>query len=257
VLERGALQRADAVLVLSQYSRSLIGEDHPSALSKVTVAGGGIDTEVFRPATDRVALRAGLGLSDDDLVLLTVRRLVARTGVGHLVDAFATIHAREPRTSLVVIGDGEDRTKLEARVHELGLRDSVRFLGRIEDEAVIRWYQASDLFVLPTIAYEGFGMSTAEALACGTPVVGTPVGATRELLAPLSPSLISASPAANDLAETVISQLPTLSGPRRSEAREYAAGQLSASAMVTRWLEAAHSIGAGTATHSRIKNVGH
>ncbi len=84
------------------------------------------------------------------------------------------------------------RPEVEAEVARLGLGDAVTLTGRIDDNALVRHYQAADLFALPTQAYEGFGMVTLEALACGTPVVGTPVGATPEIpVAPLDPALVS------------------------------------------------------------------
>ena len=76
-------------------------------------------------------------------------------------------------------------------------------VGRVSDEELQEWHRAADLFVLPTVAYEGFGLVTAEALASGTPVVGTPVGATPELLVPLDARLVSRGTDAPALAEAM------------------------------------------------------
>jgi glycosyltransferase involved in cell wall biosynthesis len=86
---------------------------------------------------------------------------------------------------------------------ELRVTNEVRFLGRVPEEELASLYGAADLFVLPTVAYEGFGMATVEALACGTPVVGTPVGATPELLRPLEGGLVAASATPGDLAAAI------------------------------------------------------
>ena len=77
------------------------------------------------------------------------------------------------------------RTRSSGRSAQLGLDKHVTFLGFVPDADLPRYYQAADVFVLPTRELEGFGLVTAEALACGTPVLGTPVGATPELLEPL------------------------------------------------------------------------
>jgi len=73
---------------------------------------------------------------------------------------------------------------------ELKLQDNVKFLGFIKEQDLVKYYQAADLFVLPTLAYEGFGLVTLEALACGTPVLGTPAGATPEILNKINKSYI-------------------------------------------------------------------
>lgn len=238
LLEHRSMDGASVVFVLSEFSRKLIATDHPRALRKVVVAGGGIDTHRFVPAADRPALRTELEIAPGEQVLLTVRRLVARTGVGVLLEAFAEIHRAAPETRLVVVGDGEDRVELEERVAELGLTESVRFCGRISDDEVLAWYQAADLFVLPTVAYEGFGMSTAESLACGTPVVGTPVGATPELLGPAEAGFLSESASSADLAEATTQALSNITPAHRLSAREYATAELSVEAMVARWIVA-------------------
>jgi glycosyltransferase involved in cell wall biosynthesis len=73
----------------------------------------------------------------------------------------------------------------------MGLAGHVRFVGHIPEADLPAYYQAADCFVLPTRALEGFGLVTVEALACGTPVLGTPVGATPEILVPLARELLT------------------------------------------------------------------
>src|SRR4029453_1030634 len=87
-------------------------------------------------------------------------------------------------------GTGSLAELLKAQSRALGLELHVKFPGFVPDEALPRYYQAADAFVLPTRELEGFGLVTVEALACGTPVLGTPVGATPEILRALCPSLV-------------------------------------------------------------------
>lgn len=67
----------------------------------------------------------------------------------------------------------------------------MRLLGFVPEEQLSRYYQAADLVVMPTLQLEGFGLVTVEALACGTPVLGTPVGALPEVLSRVDPLLIA------------------------------------------------------------------
>jgi len=91
---------------------------------------------------------------------------------------------------LVIAGSGRLEQELKRQVIDGGFSDSVRFTGFVADDKLVEYYQAADLFVLPSIAFEGFGMVTLEALACGTPALGTPIGATPEILKPLLPQLV-------------------------------------------------------------------
>jgi glycosyltransferase involved in cell wall biosynthesis len=102
---------------------------------------------------------------------------------------------------LLIGGAGSQRSKLEARAASLRLQEHVRFLGFVPDVDLPRYYGAADAFVLPTRALEGFGLVTVEALACGTPVLGTPVGATPEILDPLDPSLVFRDASAEAMAQ--------------------------------------------------------
>ena len=106
-----------------------------------------------------------------------------RMGLDRLVAAMPAVVARCPDALLLIGGQGPERERLgqHDRV-DLRMENHVRLVGFIPDDALASYYQAADLFVLPTVALEGFGLVTVEALACGTPVVGTPVGATPEIL---------------------------------------------------------------------------
>ena len=157
----------------------------------MTTVPGGVDLARFAPAEDKAAVRQALGLPTDRRLLLSVRRLAGRMGLDALVEAMPAVVARHPDVLLLIGGKGPERERLERLIDERGLRDHVRLLGFLPDAALAAHYQAADVFVLPTVALEGFGLVTVEALACGVPVIGTPIGATPELLTPLDPRLVA------------------------------------------------------------------
>ena len=190
LLERQAVAAADRVLVLSDFSRSLLLEDHPLNGNRVSTVPGLVDTERFAPGDGKAAARRRLGLEVDGPLLLTVRRLEPRMGIDRLLRALPLLGRAD--VTLVVAGTGSLAGDLPRLAAELGLGERVLFVGPVSDDSRLAdWYRAADLFVLPTTAYEGFGMATVEALASGTPVVGTAIGATPELLAPLDPRLVA------------------------------------------------------------------
>jgi glycosyltransferase involved in cell wall biosynthesis len=192
--EIACLRRADRVVVLSEFSAEQVATYYPFAERKVTKIPGGVDLERFHPAGDRDAVRESLGLPAGRRILFTARRLVPRMGLENLIEAVAQVRAVFPNVFLAVAGRGRLEERLRQRSERLGLGDAISFLGFVGDDDLVRYYQAADLFVLPSVAFEGFGLVTLEALACGTPTLGTPVGATPEILRPLAPQLVAAGP---------------------------------------------------------------
>ena len=233
--ERLAVRRADRLLVLSRFSEGLLQSRHPTSKAPTVVVGGGVDGRLFGPAPDRAALRTRLGLCDTDKVMLTVRRLVPRMGLETLFAAFARVRREARGAKLVVVGDGELRPSLEALRDHFGMAGDVRFLGIVTDAELVQWYQAADLFVLPTVSYEGFGLATVEALACGTPVVGTTVGATPEILEPFEPSLLVRDGNPSVLAEKLEDILLDVDDHLRNRCAEYAASSFAWDRVMTRW----------------------
>lgn len=215
--ETKVLEAGQGILVLSRFTRSLIEKHFPTVdLSRVRIIPSGVDTERFRPAEDRSALRRKLGLPEDAVCLVTVRNLSPRMGLENLVDAMARVRssdeARGLDLRLAVCGEGRLRGALESRIERLGLGGVITLLGRVTDEALVEHYQASDLFVLPTTAMEGFGIVTVEALSTNLPVVGTPAGATPEILTPIDPKLVTRDTSSDAIADGITSWLR-----RRSE----------------------------------------
>jgi glycosyltransferase involved in cell wall biosynthesis/SAM-dependent methyltransferase len=190
LVERACLRRASRIHVLSDFSAAQLWRLYRVADDRIVKIPGGADLERFHPAPDRRQVRAGLGLPLDRPLLFTVRNLESRMGLDTLVDAMAILARRVPDVQLLLGGAGSLRATLEARVKAAALDKHVTFLGFVPDGDLPRYYQAADAFVLPTRELEGFGLVTAEALACGTPVLGTRVGATPELLEPLDPGLV-------------------------------------------------------------------
>jgi glycosyltransferase involved in cell wall biosynthesis len=112
-------------------------------------------------------------------VLLTVGRLVAQKGQRYLIEAMPEILRSHPRAQLLIVGMGILEQKLREQVNELGLRSSVRFLGRREDVPALMG--AADMFVFPSL-FEGLGVSLLEACASGLPCVASNVGPLPEVV---------------------------------------------------------------------------
>jgi len=189
-IERACLRRASRIHVLSDFSAAQLWKLYRIPSDRIVRIPGGVDIERFRPTPDRGALREALGLPARSAILLTVRNLEARMGLDSLIRAMDRLRQRIPEVVLLIGGAGSLRGYLESLAGSLGLGEHVRFLGYIAESDLPRYYQAADVYVLPTRELEGFGLTTVESLASGTPVLGTRAGATPEILLPLDPSLL-------------------------------------------------------------------
>jgi len=229
-IERVAVRHARRVIVLSRYSESQLTEVHGVSGSSVSIIPGGVDLQQFVPRLERREARSRLGLADAGPLLFTVRRLVPRMGLEPLLQALV----RVPDARLVIGGSGWLRPRLEASASALGVASRVSFAGRIDDKDLPVFYQAADLVVLPSVALEGFGLITLEALACGTPVVATANSGATDVLGPLEPSWISPDASPASLATTIAGALSASCAPEVNKRCRVHAEQYSWERMVAR-----------------------
>lgn len=143
---------------------------------RITILGNGIDTEQFRPPTaaEKARVRQCHALSQS-LIAVYVGRLAASKNVAGLLQAWRIVLSTigsSASVKLVLVGDGPQRGDLEVKIRLLGLGDSVLITGQQTD--VTSWFQAADLFVLPSL-HEGLSNSMLEAMSCGLPIVTTRV----------------------------------------------------------------------------------
>jgi glycosyltransferase involved in cell wall biosynthesis len=235
LLERAAVKHCARILTLSEYSRSLLMADYPDQVGKIRSVSGGVETTAFSPADGPRAARLRLGLEPGGRLLVTIRRAEPRMGIEQLLRAIRILDADDLKVA--VVGGGMLTDKLRALGSSLGLDGRVSFVGRVPEDELHDWYRAADLFVLPTVAYEGFGMATVEALASGTPVVGTPAGATPELLEPLDRRLVARGSDAGSLAVAIRDALAFVDDDFRRRCRAYAVARYSWDEVVRGWEE--------------------
>jgi glycogen synthase len=167
---RALCASADAVTTPSAYTLEELKSTFPIR-ARAEVIPNGVDVEEFAGAEPR-----------DDLgrYVLTVGRLVQQKGLDTLLDAFARTRDRLDGRRLVIAGEGPDRAKLEARAAELGIADTVVFLGLVSRASLPALFAAADAFVLAS-RREAFGLVALEAMAAGVPLVATTVGGVPEI----------------------------------------------------------------------------
>lgn len=201
-LEKRVIESAEALLLRSQFMYDELCEIHGTC-PDADILPLCVDTDRFEFVENPRTVRDELDIPTGRTILLTVRRLVPRTGVDTLVEAMNAVVEEHPDALLLVGGTGYLESQLEAQVRESGLTEHVRLLGFVPEADLPTYYGAADLFVMPTKQLEGFGLSTIESLSCGTPVIATPVGANAELLEPLDERLVCTTASAESLAERI------------------------------------------------------
>ena len=189
-IEALVYRRADRLIVLSSAFAQVLERQFGIAPERIHVIPGGVEAARYRLAESRAAARAKLGLPADRPLVVAVRRLVRRVGLEGLVNAMDEVRKAVPDALLLIAGRGEMAQELAQRIEARGLTRHVRLLGFVADDDLPLLFRACDLSVVPSVALEGFGLSTIESLAAGTPVLVTPVGGLPETVAPLDPSLV-------------------------------------------------------------------
>jgi glycogen(starch) synthase len=167
-IERIGIQAADAVIAVSDYTKSVILEQHPIAPHKLHVIHNGVT---------QVALK-GAGVSELSLqkrtpeskIVLFLGRVTFQKGPDYFVEAAAKVVQHVPGALFVLAGHGDMLPRLIHRVHELGIEGSFHFPGFLRGNEVEQMMRLADLYVMPSVS-EPFGIAALEAIACDTPAL--------------------------------------------------------------------------------------
>lgn len=167
-----ALRKASHIIALSnELKNASIRFGVPA--EHITVIPNGVNISQFP-----VGLKEGRKSQ-----LIFVGSLIERKGVSYLIQAMANLVALHPDIQLIIVGEGKDRGLLEDLTNQLGLEANVIFMGTQSQERISELLRESRLFILPSIE-EGQGVVLVEALASGTPCIGSRVGGIPDVITP-------------------------------------------------------------------------
>ncbi|MCZ6877154.1 MAG: glycosyltransferase family 4 protein [Acidobacteria bacterium] len=190
-VEKRVLHRATAITVLSEFSQRKLKQLYNR---DGVIIPGGVNSERFQPIEEIE--------SSQTLRLVTLRNLVPRMGLPQLIRAMKLLPSH---IELTIGGQGPLRNELMRLIGSLGLSERVQLAGHVPDDDLSHFYSSANWFVLPTVALEGFGLVILESLSCGTPVLGTRIGAIPELLEKFDPQWIIKEPTPEAIAATILS----------------------------------------------------
>lgn len=182
-IEERLMRAADRVIAECPQDKLDMEQLYGAPSEQIDIVPCGFDPDEFAPVAP--GARARLGLRSDEFVILQLGRMVPRKGVDNVVRALALLEREHgTRARLLIVGGNSEKPDPEAtpelgRLMELartlGVEDSVCFVGQRQRAQLRYYYSAADVFVT-TPWYEPFGITPLEAMACGTPVIGTAVG---------------------------------------------------------------------------------
>lgn len=194
-VEKACLETAERIVATSpqeqDHIRTLV-----SQTANIDIIPCGTDIRRFGAVSQSEA-RLRLGIPKSSLVVLYVGRFDKRKGIETLVRAVSrSIFPGLADIRLIIVGgsrpgqsDGIERERIEGIVDELGLREYTTFPGRVDHDTLPYYYAAANVCAVPS-HYEPFGLVTIEAMAAGTPVVGSNVGGLQFTIAPEETGLL-------------------------------------------------------------------
>ncbi len=222
-VERYVYQRADACIVLSSAFGRILHDAFGVPWERIHVIPGGVDCQRFAIEATRGECRERLGWPADRRIVLAVRRLTHRMGLGQLIASVAALRRRVPEALVLIAGTGTIEDELRTQIQRAGLEEHCRLVGFVSEDDLPAAYRAADVTVVPSVALEGYGLIVPESLAAGTPVLVTPVGGLPETIEGLSSELVladtSSAAIAQGLADALSGAIPL---PTADECRAFA-----------------------------------
>lgn len=160
-----------------------------------------VDTHRFNPNNDGEWVREKLGLDEHEKLVMYVGRIVYHKGLEYFVRSAKHLG---PNVKHLLVGTGDFRPELERIIEEEDIEDKVLFAGRVPNEDLPDYYDAADVFVLPSVSrLEAFGIVALEAMASGTPVIVSDIPGVREVIVEGKHGLLSEPMNPEDLAEKI------------------------------------------------------
>ena len=174
-----ALQKASRIIAISKYTAELVKGAGVEA-ARIHIVPPRVDVERFRPvAIDEAFRKQVLGPTRyAGKVILTVGNIVPRKGHDVVIRSLPLIKSQVSDFTYLIVGDGPYREELEQLADLVGVKDCVKFAGKVPDETLSQYYALSDVFIMASRGQEnqadveGFGLVYLEASACAKPVIG-------------------------------------------------------------------------------------
>lgn len=184
VVQRPLLSIADRIIAVSEPVIKDIRKWYGNRLAqKCIVVENGVDTVVFRPDLSlRKAVRTLHHIEGGETLLLTLGRLTYEKGHHLAVQALTKLLREGRKAHLMVVGTGSYHESLKRLVHKTSLGNAVIFVGAVDNTETVKYYNASDIFLMPSLTAEGLPFALLEAMSCAKPVIASRIGGISHLV---------------------------------------------------------------------------
>jgi len=208
---------------------------------RITYIPNGVDTQRFKPTSDKKLLRKKFNIPEDDLILLSLGRLTDQKQPHVLIDVFSLIERRLSNVTLIIAGGGELLDKTKRLVQKKNMKN-VKFLGHVDhDKDVPDLYACSDYYIM-TSKYEGLPLTLLEAMSSGLPCIVSDIPNLRIVKDAKCGIVIDFSDE-EKAAEEIIDYLERDNSEHSKNAREYAVKNLDWKIIAGRYLEELERLG--------------
>lgn len=168
VIDYVAGQDAERIIAISDHAEEELIQRYDFSKKRVQMIPHGVNIDRFQPQSENHP-----AVNSNKTTLLYVGRIGPRKGLNLALKALNELD--DPNIELLIAGTGRHEEHLQELATTFGVADQIQFLGYVQEEELPMLYSSADVFILPSL-YEGFGLVLLEAMACGTPVIGTDVG---------------------------------------------------------------------------------
>ena len=206
----------DIITANSNYTKNVMMSTKNETKNKIEIIPMGVDISRFNPQKAS-NLRNTYGA---EYLILSVGRLVDKKGIKYLIMAMKDVIKEFPNAKLIIGGSGPEKDNLKKLSESLNLKENMFFVGYLKNSDLPKYYASSDIFVLPSIKTkggdtEGLGVVLLEAMACGTPVIGSDIGGITDIIKDGENGFLTKPESPNDIANEVIKLLADVSLRKR------------------------------------------
>jgi glycosyltransferase involved in cell wall biosynthesis len=244
VLQLPTVLCSDLIICASDHVNESVRKWYPVRRKKSYTIMNGVETFGFSPnEQERDRLRKQLGIREEECLLMTSGTISKEKGHHLAVETLKTLLKGNTGLKLVIVGDGEYLAFLSGLVEKFGLKDRIILTGFIPNESISNYYNAADIYLLPTLRAEGLPFALIEAMSIGLPIIASKIGGIPDILRNEQEGLLVNPGDTDDIVSKILTLLQNESLRKElgAKARSKVLNELNAENMVNRTLKVIES----------------
>jgi len=177
ILQLPTVLGSDLIICASDHVNESVRKWFPVREKAIYTIMNGIDTIEFSPnEEERNRVRKRLGVRDGELLLMTSGTISKEKGHHLAVEALNTLFKKNVKLKLMIVGNGEYLTSISSLIDKFGLKDNTILTGFVPNELISNYYNAADIYLIPTFRAEGLPFALIEAMSVSLPIIASKAG---------------------------------------------------------------------------------